>query len=150
MRLMTKLRLSVDRRCLLIALGLFASCASGFAQNPTPNSPATTPTELQTALHKVQQEIAVAGLLQSLHKAAPHGRIVFKNVHIIDPASGAVTSNQSVVVEDDRIVRVGDPSAASSQTSDTMVIDGHGRYLSPGLTDMHVHSSSAASWLLDL
>src|ERR1700757_2020634 len=138
MRLMTKLRLSVDRRCLLIALGLFASCASGFALNPTPNSPATTPTELQKALHKVQQEIAVAGLLQSLHKAAPHGRIVFENVHIIDPASGAVTSNQSVVVEDDRIVRVGD--TASSQTSHTMVIDGHGRYLSPGLTDMHVHS----------
>ena len=150
MRLMTKLRLSVDRLCLLIGLAPFASCASGFAQNPTPNSPATTPTELQTALHKVQQEIAVAGLLQSLHKAAPHGRIVFKNVHIIDPASGAVTSNQSVVVEHDRIVRVGDPSAASSQTSDTMVIDAHGRYLSPGLTDMHVHSSSAASWLLDL
>jgi hypothetical protein len=150
MRLMTKLRLSVDRLCLFIGLALFASCESGFAQNPTPNSPATTPTELQTALHKVQQEIAVAGLLQSLHKAAPHGRIVFKNVHIIDPASGAVTSNQSVVVEDDRIVRVGDPSAASSQTSDTMVIDDHGRYLSPGLTDMHVHSSSAASWLLDL
>jgi len=150
MRLMTKLRLSVDRLCLLIGLALLASCASGFAQNPTPNSPATTPTELQTALHKVQQEIAVAGLLQSLHKAAPHGRIVFKNVHIIDPASGAVPSNQSVVVEDDRIVRVGDPSAASSQTSETMVIDGHGRYLSPGLTDMHVHSSSAASWLLDL
>jgi imidazolonepropionase-like amidohydrolase len=151
---MTKLRLSVDRLPVLIGLVLFASCASGFAQNPTPNSgtysPATTPTELQTALHKVQQEIAVAGLLQSLHKAAPHGRIVFENVHIIDPASGTVTSNQSVIVEDDRIVRVGDPSAGSSQTSHTMVIDGHGRYLSPGLTDMHVHSSSAASWLLDL
>src|SRR5437879_13679721 len=114
MRLMTKLRLSVDRLCLLIGLALLASCASGFAQNPTPNSPATTPTELQTALHKVQQEIAVAGLLQSLHKAAAHGRVGFKNVQIIDPARSAVAANQSGVVEDERIVAVGHRGDTSS------------------------------------
>ena len=154
MRLMTKPKLSVDGLRVLIGVALFVSCASGFAHNPTPNSgtdsPETSPTELQRVLHKVQQEIAVAGVLQSLRKAAPHGRIIFEDIHIIDPATGTVASNQSVVVEDDRIVRVGDPSSGSSPTSHTTVIDGHGHYLSPGLTDMHVHSSSAASWLLDL
>lgn len=154
MRLLSKLKVSVDRHHVLVRVLFLVSCASSCAQNPAPNlnarSPATTPTKVQTVLHKLQQEIAVAGLLQSLQKTAPHGRIVFKDVHVVDPVTGTVVSNQSVVVEDGRIVRVEDASAGSSKTSDTTIIDGQGRYLSPGLTDMHVHSSSAASWLLDL
>ena len=75
---------------------------------------------------------------------------MFKDVRIVDPVAGAVVPSRSIVVEDGRIVRVGDARDGSPETSDTTIIDGHGRYLSPGLTDTHVHSSSAASWLLDL
>jgi hypothetical protein len=146
---MTKQRMSVDRCHVLLGLALLLSCVSGTAQNSPPNSGATLG-ELQTALHKVQQEIVVASLLQSLQKDAPHGRIVLKDVNVVDPVTAGVTPHQNIVVEEDRIVWVGSASSGSSETKQVTVIDGHGGYLSPGLTDMHVHSSSAASWLLDL
>ena len=42
------------------------------------------------------------------------------------------------------------PRAEEPKVDNLVVIDGRGRYLSPGLVDAHVHSSSAAGWLLNL
>jgi len=124
---------------------LLLAAASKAAGRSTAASP-----ELQRHLHKVQQEVAIAELLQSLRKSSPHGKIVLRDVRVVDPVAGSVSSTQEVIVEGDRITRVGASGTGQSESKPDAVIEGHGRYLSPGLTDMHVHSSSAASWLLDL
>lgn len=140
--------------CFLVILTLLfggtnaANHASGAAQDSKLGTARTTPTELQIDLHVVQQETAAAELLQSLRNGAPKGPIIFRDVRVVNPVEGTITANQTVVVEGDRIVRVS--GMTSNSLEQGTVIEGHGRYLVPGLTDMHVHSSSAASWLLDL
>jgi imidazolonepropionase-like amidohydrolase len=55
---------------------------------------------------------------------------------------GIILRDQSVIVEDGRIACVAPRSAspsAPSAPSGVPVIDGRGKYLVPGLTDMHVH-----------
>ena len=63
------------------------------------------------------------------------GALVIENVTVVDAVGGA-RENQTVVVEGDRITAVAEggeiPSAA-------VVVDGTGRFLIPGLWDMHVH-----------
>lgn len=60
------------------------------------------------------------------------------NVQVVDPATGAVTPGQSVVIRDGRIAEVG-PVATTTVPADAAVVDGQGRWLAPGLLDMHVH-----------
>ena len=103
----------------------------------------------QIALHEARQDVAVAAILQKLRSDAPQGLIVFRNVRIVDPAAASVTPNQAVIVQEQRIVWVGDDAKLPRLPKATYV-DGAGRYLVPGLTDMHVHSSTASGWLLEL
>ena len=51
----------------------------------------------------------------------------------------SIEPNVTVIVNDGLIVAVG-PSASTPVPSDAKRIDGKGRYLLPGLTDMHVHN----------
>ena len=66
------------------------------------------------------------------------GEAAFVGVRVIDVATGEVQDNQTVVVENGRIARIG-PSADLVLSGDVAVIDGTGRFLLPGLTDMHAH-----------
>jgi imidazolonepropionase-like amidohydrolase len=63
----------------------------------------------------------------------------FVGVHVI-PMSGGVTilHDQTVLVQGDRITVIG-PRDAVVVPEGTSVIDGTGRYLMPGLADLHVH-----------
>lgn len=62
----------------------------------------------------------------------------FVDVNVCHPGDGRVASHQTVLVERDRIVRVG--AADSVQPPpDARVISGEGRYLMPGLAEMHAH-----------
>lgn len=103
----------------------------------------------QVALHIVQQDIQIAEILKSLREQAPHGRIVLRNVRVVDAIAETIIPNQSVVTDKGVIEWVGDASQ-EPRASPAQVIEGAGRFLSPGLVDMHVHSSSASGWLLDL
>jgi imidazolonepropionase-like amidohydrolase len=106
----------------------------------------------QVALHQLRQEVAFAGLLGELAGGAPQGRVVIRNVHLVDPdaADGTASpASQSVILGERRILWVGD-TGKEPKVPDLAVVDGAGGWLVPGLTDMHVHSSSAAGWLLDL
>src|SRR5687768_15591924 len=62
--------------------------------------------------------------------------IVFRNVNVISMTSPKVEKNQSVVVTDGRIVSV---SAKPKQAKDATVIDAKGKFLVPGLAEMHGH-----------
>ena len=65
----------------------------------------------------------------------PPADLAIENVTVIDAANG-VRENQTVVVRGDTIISVADAGAATNAVE---VVDGTGRYLIPGLWDMHVH-----------
>jgi len=68
----------------------------------------------------------------------PHLAIV--DVTVVDPRDGGrLFEHSTVVVEGDRILRVG-PSASVTPPADAQVMDGRGRYLIPGLWDAHIHT----------
>lgn len=90
-----------------------------------------------------------SGLLLGGGSAPPRGRtgeegrqasLVVRDVAVIDVATGTVLADRTVVVEGNRIVSierdvVPTPGAAAAP----MVVDGKGKFLVPGLWDMHVH-----------
>jgi hypothetical protein len=59
-------------------------------------------------------------------------------VSVVDVASGQTRPDYTVVVNGNRITYAG-PAAAASVPRDARVIDGRGKYLMPGLWDMHIH-----------
>jgi cytosine/adenosine deaminase-related metal-dependent hydrolase len=66
----------------------------------------------------------------------PPAGIAIENVTVIDPVSGAL-ADARVVVAEGRIQHVGHMSAPAPEVATRL--DGTGRYLIPGLWDMHVH-----------
>jgi len=71
---------------------------------------------------------------------AEHGqryeRLLIRNVHVIDGNGTPISGPTSVVVEGDTIARVGGPSRRGDFDA---VIEGEGRYLIPGLINLHGH-----------
>ncbi len=65
----------------------------------------------------------------------------FVDVNVVDVISGRVKPNQTVVVTDGRIVRVSSAKSARVPAG-AVTVDGKGRYLAPGLMDMHSHAMS--------
>lgn len=64
--------------------------------------------------------------------------LVIQNINVIDVEAGTVRHSQDVVVRDRMIVFVGD-SFNGITNPRTSFIDGNGKYLMPGLWDMHFH-----------
>ena len=64
--------------------------------------------------------------------------VVFRNVSIVPMDSDRAVAKQTVVVRGAVIESVG-PAASVRAPSGAVVIDGTGRFLVPGLADMHVH-----------
>ena len=62
--------------------------------------------------------------------------ILIRNGNLLDPASGDLTENASVLVEGERIREV---SARPIKISASLTLDAGGRTLMPGLIDCHVH-----------
>lgn len=60
------------------------------------------------------------------------------HVSVIDVAAGELKSDYTVVVNGNRITYAG-PAAAARVPPGTQVIDGRGKFLMPGLWDMHIH-----------
>jgi len=64
--------------------------------------------------------------------------LVFVGVAVVSMYQPDVETGQTVVVEGDRITYAG-PASGATIPRDARRIDGRGRYLMPGLADMHVH-----------
>lgn len=73
---------------------------------------------------------------------APTQSLVIANASIIDPAGGAPVALGSVVVVGDRITAVG---PAIPVPPGARVVDARGKYLVPGLWDMHAHLAATNS-----
>jgi imidazolonepropionase-like amidohydrolase len=70
---------------------------------------------------------------------SPAPALAITNVSVITMAAGEpVLPDRTVLISADRIVAIG-PARATSIPAGTRQIDGRGKYLIPGLADMHVH-----------
>jgi len=65
-------------------------------------------------------------------------------VTVVDVTDGSLTPNQTVFVEGTRITLVA-PTEETRVSDDTVVVEAAGKYLIPGLWDMHTHSVSKMS-----
>lgn len=71
--------------------------------------------------------------------------IAITNVTLIDGTGGAARPGVTVVVKDDHIADVG-LAARVNVPRGAARIDGGGKYLMPGLMDMHIHLIGAGQW----
>ena len=70
--------------------------------------------------------------------------LAITGVSVIDVVQGRVVPNQTVVIQGRRIAAIG--ARASVRTPrDARVVSGRGRFLMPGLWDMHVHTPGPGS-----
>ena len=78
-------------------------------------------------------------LFASLQAAAQSPKIVaFANVSVIPMTENRVLPNQTVVITGDRITAVG-PAKTTPVPEGATRVDGQGKYLMPGLAEMHGH-----------
>jgi uncharacterized protein YciI len=103
------------KSCAVWLLGLASSCAAG------PGGPAA----------------ATAPVPPSI--AARPGDIAITDVSVVPMTSDGVLAHHTVVIRGDRIVAVA-PDARVALAAGATVIAGTGRWLMPGLADMHVHT----------
>src|SRR5450432_117850 len=86
------------------------------------------------ALFLVLAAVAATGVSQ----ATPSGAVAFVDVTIVPMSRNELRLHQTVLIEGDRIVAIG--SADSIRVPQRAKrIPGRGRFLMPGLIDMHVH-----------
>lgn len=66
--------------------------------------------------------------------------VAFTHVSVVDGTDSMPRVDQTVVIRGRRIVAVG-PSRSTSTPRNARVVDAHGKFLIPGLWDMHVHTA---------
>jgi imidazolonepropionase-like amidohydrolase len=90
------------------------------------------------AMFVVLAGCASAGTRES---AEAPGTLVITHVTVVDGAGGPSRADQTVLVRGSRIVAVA-PAAEVRVPRGATVVDGAGKYLIPGLWDMHTHVAS--------
>ena len=68
----------------------------------------------------------------------PPAAVAFTNVDVVPMDSERVLRNQTVLVRQGRIRRLG-PAGEVQIPADVTTVDGSGKYLMPGLAEMHGH-----------
>lgn len=64
--------------------------------------------------------------------------IVFRSVNVVPMDRETVLQNQTVVIRNGKIISIGN-AATTKWNNDATVIDATGKYLMPGLAEMHAH-----------
>lgn len=82
--------------------------------------------------------LALTALLVSANANAQDADLIIANVNIVDVEQGLVLSDRTVVIADGLITQI--LESETEAPADAEIIDGTGRYLIPGLIDMHVHT----------
>ena len=68
----------------------------------------------------------------------PDGPLLIEGATLIDAAGGPAVPNSSILIEGNRISRIGSADEVD-RPAGTRVLDAQGKYVIPGLVDMHVH-----------
>lgn len=90
--------------------------------------------------------LSLITLLLPLLSAAgePSQTLVISHVALIDVAASSLRTDQAVVIENSRITTIA-PAAQFKPPANAIVIDAHGKFLAPGLWDMHVHLAGVSA-----
>ncbi|MFN8571006.1 MAG: amidohydrolase family protein [Gemmatimonadaceae bacterium] len=67
--------------------------------------------------------------------------VAITHVNVVDVSAGRVVADRTVVLQGNRIQSV-QPAASAKYADGARVIDGQGKFLIPGLWDMHVHATT--------
>ena len=87
----------------------------------------------------IQRAAAIAAIAAAAAcQSAPEGTVAFESVHVVPMDGERTLESQTVVVSEGRIARMG-PSSEVPTPRGAAVVDGRGKYLLPGLTEMHGH-----------
>lgn len=101
----------------------------------------------RTALGTMNGIAAWCGTASARQLLKPSPAIVFRNVRIFDGISEKLRIG-NVLIQKGKIARIA--TAAMSVTADTVIIDGEGCVLMPGLTDDHWHMTMAPNSMANL
>ena len=80
-----------------------------------------------------------------MNRSAHRRPIAITGATLIDGSGRPPLVNATVVIDGDRVSRVG-PTTEGSAPEGAEIIDARGRFLIPGLTDMHVHVLGPDRW----
>jgi imidazolonepropionase-like amidohydrolase len=100
-----------------------------------------------TRLAIIAAALGLCGFAQQ--RPASPTLIAFRNVTVIAATGAPPIANATVLVRDDRIAAVG-PAGDVVIPSGAHVIDGAGRYLTPGFIELHAHVSKSRASSLGL
>jgi imidazolonepropionase-like amidohydrolase len=91
---------------------------------------------------------AAIAVSQSTGKQENHADVVaFTNVNVIPMDRELVLHDQTVIVRDGHITAIG-PAARVAIPRDAFIVQSRGKYLIPGLADMHTHVFGEKEYLL--
>ncbi|UII79416.1 amidohydrolase family protein [Flagellimonas sp. CMM7] len=93
--------------------------------------------------------IIVAGLIWPMPDVSlpeKHESILIKSINVVDVNTGNILKNRNVWIKKNRIQAI-DSATSDKNYGDSFTIDGDGKYLIPGLWDMHTHSTQHSKWL---
>jgi len=93
--------------------------------------------------------IATGALAIGVNAAAQRAPLVVSDVTVIDATGAAARPHMTVMVDGGRIIAV-DSAPRLTPPRDATIIDGRGKFLIPGLWDMHVHLAKAGASSLQL
>ncbi len=71
-------------------------------------------------------------------QGAPEGTVCFEDVSVLPMDSERVLAGQTVIVSEGRIASMG-PASELNAPRGSLVVDGQGKFLLPGFTEMHGH-----------
>ena len=91
----------------------------------------------------------IALLAGSLVAQTPQGALAIRNVTVVPATGGSSMPATTVLIRGDRIAAIG-PSDAVTIPAEARVVDGTGKFLLPGLIDLHVHLSKTRGSALGL
>ena len=84
--------------------------------------------------------LCLAALLSAEAPKAQPEMLIFTNVNVVNTRDGGIEEGVTVVITKDRITGVGKVGFVP-EGRNIHVINANGKYLIPGLWDMHVHSA---------
>jgi imidazolonepropionase-like amidohydrolase len=82
-------------------------------------------------------------------RAVEQTSIAIRNVTVVPMTETATMSSQTVIVRDGKIAQIG-PTSEVRVPAGATVVDGTGKYLIPGLFEMHAHTSKTRASALGL
>ena len=88
--------------------------------------------------------LALLAFASPVLAASKQGDVIIRHVTIIDVEAAKTIAEQAVVLKGEDIVAVGGDAVIARNWRAARTIEGKGRYLIPGLWDMHVHFGGGA------